>query len=408
MLDDGNPISMRIAIFCLIALLATSAASTAQHKHGTDSVCCRFKASRRPSWSTSLRMPVPDLYDNCEWFPDHARIIFPTPTVVIAALHQDCFLKNGAIPPVPVHTLDTLLALDAQAGSVTKKLTWRDIALEARGGGSINLVNVTDGNFLFHAGLTLKLCDSNLTELRSRTLESTNWREERWFPLASADGKNILLKHRNIGKDSEPWSEDHWISPETLQDIRSFRTAPNAWESAISNDRVFYYLASRGTVRPAEDVVYVRQMGDRDGHPLCPGCTGAAIAVTATGIVVINHANGAEIWLADENGEIRLRKKFGGIQDFVQHVAASTKGGLFAFGFGHSRDFIVTRGFDTFVLFDADTKQQRFRLKTTTYPYDEGEGWQFLPTPALALSPASNQLVVLDGYVLKSFLLTAP
>lgn len=405
MLDDGNTISMRIAIFCLIALLATPAASTAEHKHGTDPVCCRFKASRRPSWSTTLRMPVPDLYDNCDWFPDHARIIFPAPTVVIAALHQDCFLKNGAVPPVPVHTLDTLVALNAQTANVTKQLTWKDVALEARGGGSINLLNVKDGNFLFHAGLTLRLCDSNLNELRSRTLQSINWRNEQWLPLVSADGKSILLKHWNTDKDSERWSEEHWISPETLQDIRSFRTALYSWDSLISGNQVFYNLARRGSVSPSEDLVYVRQIGDREGHPFCSACTGVALAATSTGTVIV-AATTAELWLVDPSGNVILRKKLGGLGDNIEHVEATQKGSLFAFSFGHSRDFIVTRGFDTFVLFDSDAKQQRFRFKTTTYPYDEGEGWQRLDTPSFALSPAANQIVLLDGYVLKSFLLS--
>lgn len=381
-------------LFALLPLLARDKA----RPH----VCCKFETDRKPMWAITLDVPISDTYRACEWHADLTDVVFASDSVAVALVHQDCYGNTGEIPPIPLHTMDTLLAIDTQTGRILRQLSWKDISIEPRHSRT-EILRLKDSRILFLAGLTLKLCSTDLTELASRTLEPTNPQVERWSARASADGTIVLLRHWNGEKDEPVWTEDHWISAETLKDIRVDRPAPYDAEFQISNTQVFYNLTKNGQ---ADDQVYVRQDGNKTGDLLCDGCMGVPVAVTASGIVILDHAGGADLWLVASDGTITFRNKFGQTVDHIGHVVVTPQGTQFAFSFGHARDSLFgdrfDRGIDTVVVFDSEQKKERFRLKAKTFPRTE-PGWEFLPTPTIGFSPQGKQLLVLDDFVLKCF-----
>src|SRR5258708_1360162 len=116
-----------------------------------DSICCAFSTDKKPAWQTILDVPKQGSQGEgeCNWFYDdsYGAIAFTGSQKIVAAFHLQCLHRSLNIP-LPVHTLDIILQIDAQTGKVINRMEWKDISRRSNGAGAIGIAAANSGQFL--------------------------------------------------------------------------------------------------------------------------------------------------------------------------------------------------------------------------------------------------------------------
>lgn len=379
-------------------------------------VCCKFKANKPPMW-TSIVSPELKPETSCRWqFGGDGEVTFSGEDRLIVGLHFFC--PPEVIPQRgyrPLHTLDSLVAVDAQTGKTLKEISWKDVSIDRERGDVIQLFAVNNNQVLVRAGSALKLCTPNLEEIRNRYLPFSNEAgDQLWSVNLSPSAKVGVLKHSGIGNDGLSLSEDHWFSTETLADIAVETGWQYASSIAVTDNEVYYTPYKKWQpVKTREQilaqvnsspVVHVRTRNGQSAHPLCPDCSGLPMQVMVNGLLFLGKGRKASFWLVDPQGKVVFSGHYGGPVDSARDVRAASQGNRFGFAFGHlGTSFFRTTADDAVVVFDLAKMKPALKMKVTGYSEKNGpvESWV---GPRIALSPDGTQLVVMEGGMLQSFI----
>ena len=321
-------------------------------------------------------------------------LVFITPTVLAVTGSLDQPLPAG------LERRGTIELLDAQTGSLKETLSW-SAPSSAPLFDSRAVLPLSGGRFLVQSWDLLRLFSPDGQVLKTRTLplegnqanynsNITIW--DRWDFGSSPDG-NVVLATRHRPKFPE--AEEHWLSGETLEDLR-VETADSAHCChAVGHEQVLY------SAHLPEEPMVIRSKGGQP-HPLCSKCCGGqGVFLDDTQVVLTTRPRGRFL-VVSTSGEIRVDETLGGEDDRIIEVSVAPVSRQVAFLLGpqHLRD---TPGEYSVYVYDSVLKKPIFKIQIPEHIHRDKPFVESITSPHIALSPGGKNLAILDDSVLRVY-----
>ena len=292
--------------------------------------------------------------------------------------------------------------LDVQSGGVRKTLSW-SAPSSAPLFLSRAVVRLSEGRFLLQSWNSLKLFSPEGEVLKTRTFAVEDHRpdynpsltiHDHWDIGASPDGHVLLA---TLHRPGHPEAEEHWLSPETLEDIQ-VETADTAHCcDAVGHEQVVYSPSA-----PKLAPVLIRSKGDQP-RPLCNKCFAAHAAFLDDKWIVLVLAG--RLLIVSNEGEIKADENLGSKEDKVTEISIAPISRQIAFLLmpQYSRS---TPGNYRICVYDSVLKKVTFQMQVPVRIRREPPWDEVITAPNIALSPDGKSLAILDDSMLRIYALS--
>ena len=323
------------------------------------------------------------------------------PSAILVFLTPDILAVSGTLEEGDSQRTGSLELLDARSGGIRKTLSW-----SAPSSAPLFLnravVRLSKGRFLLQSWNSLKLFSPEGEVLKTRTLAVEDHHpdynpsltiHDHWNIGASPDGHVLLA---TLHRPGHPEAEEHWLSPETLEDIQ-VETADTAHCcDAVGHEQVIYRPSA-----PKLAPVLIRSKGDQP-RPLCTKCFAAHAAFLDDKWIALVLA-GCLLIVSNE-GEIQADEHLGSKEDKIAEISVAPISRQIAFLL-MPQYLRSTPGNYRVCVYDPVLKKVTFQMQIPVRIRREPP-WDEVTAPNIALSPDGKSLAILDDSMLRIYALS--